>query len=79
MARITLDNCSKIHKERNSVHEVVRSTYTVFLTEDGTRYFQLDTFGTTTRENPKKISQSIQIDTTTARRLIELLKTELLL
>lgn len=79
VARISIDSLSQTHKERNSVHEVVRSTYTTFLTADGTRYFQIDTFGTAGREHPEKISQSIQLDAEAARTLIELLKRELFL
>lgn len=72
MARIEKDRLKKIMKERNSVHQVVQATYTVF-DYDGERYFQIDTYGKDDREIPDKISQSIQIDQHMAHELIKLL------
>lgn len=73
MAQIVSSHLSKAPKERNSVHEVVRATFTSFLTADGTQYFQIDTFGTTGRAHPEKISQSIQFDAETARAMVKIL------
>ena len=72
MALITKDNIEKSEKERNSVHSKVRATYNVF-TEDGKKYFQIDTYGKPSREFKDKISQSIQIDEEMAKELIKLL------
>ncbi len=75
MALITKDNIKKIDKDRNSVHSKVRATYTIF-TSDGEKYFQIDTYGSPTREMKGKISQSIQIDKETAKELIKLMMNE---
>lgn len=78
MARIMKENFKKIQKERNNVHIPARSTYSVFKTVDGKKYFQIDTFGTTERMNPEKISQSIQFDAEFATELIRIISDELL-
>lgn len=57
------------------VHDVVYATYTVF-EQNGERYLQIDTYGKSDRENPDKISQSIQIDKEMAQGLIEMMKKE---
>jgi len=72
MALITKDNIKKLDKERNSVHSKVRATYTTFTSEEK-KYFQIDTYGSPTREMKDKISQSIQIDKDTAKELIKLM------
>lgn len=72
MALITKDNIKKLDKDRNSVHNKVRATYTTF-TSDGKKYFQIDTYGSPTREIKDKISQSIQLDEETAQELIKLM------
>ncbi|MCM1270481.1 MAG: methionyl-tRNA formyltransferase [Ruminococcus flavefaciens] len=72
MALITKDNIKKIEKDRNSVHNKVRATYTVF-TSGGKKYFQIDTYGSTTRELKNQISQSIQVDEDMAKELIKLM------
>lgn len=58
MAQINLKNIKKIEKNRNTVHDKVYTTYTVFSVE-GDRYVQIDTYGKIDRENLEKISQSI--------------------
>lgn len=75
MAQIDLQNIQKIGKNKNTVHEKVHTTYTIFQF-DGVKYFQLDTYGRTGRENPEKISQSIQLDAETAKFLVDILKKE---
>ena len=47
------------------IHDKVYTTYTVF-DAAGNRYVQIDTYGKIDRENPEKISQSIQFDKQTA-------------
>jgi hypothetical protein len=61
--------------ERPRVHEEVDCTYTAF-SEAGRRYFQLDTYGSRTRELKGKKSQTIQLGEGAARALVELLKRE---
>ena len=72
MAQIDLENIDRIEKERVSIHEKARSTYSVF-EENGTKFLQIDMYGKSTRANPEKISQSIQIDESAARYLVNLL------
>lgn len=72
MAKIVKERLKRIEKERNSVHQVVQATYTVF-EKDGERYFQIDTYGKDDREMPEKISQSFQVDKEMALELINLL------
>lgn len=75
MAQINLDNIMKVEKQRNTIHEKVYTTYTVF-EMDGEKYVQLDTYGRIGRENPEKISQSIQFNKETARFLVDCLISE---
>ena len=73
MAQISLESIKRIDKNRNTIHEKVHTTYTVF-EKDGEKFVQLDTYGCIDRENPEKISQSLQIDQCTASFLINLFK-----
>lgn len=75
MAQIDLNNIKKIEKQRNTLHDKVYATYTVF-NEAGEKYFQIDTYGKIDRANPEKISQSIQIDHSTAEFLVNLISEE---
>ena len=75
MAQISLESIKKIEKNRNTVHEKVHTTYTVF-EMDGKKYVQFDTYGRIDRENPEKISQSIQLDKETASFVVKLLVNE---
>lgn len=75
MARIDLNNIKKIDKCRNTIHDRVHATYTVFEAE-GKRFVQFDTYGRIDREMPEKISQSFQIDEITAKYLVDLLSEE---
>ena len=75
MAQIDLNSIRRIEKQRNPIHEKVNATFTVF-EKDGERYVQIDTYGRGDRENPEKISQSIQIDKDAARFLVRLLLQE---
>ncbi len=59
--------------ERGRVHGVVACTYATF-DVDGNRYLQLDTYGSSERAIPGKVSQSIQVDREGARLLKALLQ-----
>lgn len=59
------------------IHDKVYTTYTVF-DAAGNRYVQIDTYGKIDRENPEKISQSIQFDKQTAEFFVDLLKKNLI-
>lgn len=72
MAQISLDNFVKIQKTRNQLHEKVYATYTAF-EKEGQKYVQIDTYGRADRFNPEQVSQSIQLDESTARYLVRLL------
>lgn len=75
MAQIKIEEFERIEKNRNTVHDSVYATYTVF-EQSGERYLQIDTYGKSGRENPDKISQSIQINKGMAQVLIEMMKKE---
>lgn len=72
MAQIDISNLPKINKERNTVHDQVYATYTVF-DKNGEKYLQIDTYGKPARENPEKISQSFQFNRAAASYLANLL------
>lgn len=72
MALLTVDNFTSTSKN-NKVHDKTIAEYSTFYKGDEL-YFQIDTYGTKTRENPDKVSQSIQIDKKMAQYLINILK-----
>ena len=72
MAQIKLESIKRIDKCRNSIHDKVQTTYTVFEL-DGRKYVQFDTYGRIDRENPGKGSQSIQLDRETAQFMVNIL------
>ena len=75
MAQIRKENFDRIEKNRNMVHDAVYATYTVF-EQNGEHYLQIDTYGKSGRENPDKISQSIQINKEIAQVLVKLMTEE---
>lgn len=75
MAQIDISKIEKLNKDRNSIHEKVYTTYSSF-DSCGKHYVQIDTYGRSDREQPGKISQSIQLNKEAALLLIDLLKTE---
>jgi len=54
----------------------VEAGWQVILAGDGSKLFQLSTYGSDTRQSKKKVSQTIQMDETTARELMGLLASE---
>jgi hypothetical protein len=72
MAQINANKFVRIEKQRNNIHEIVSSTYTVFEGNDK-KHLQIDTYGKQDREMPEKVSQSFEVDEETARFLINLL------
>ena len=72
MAQIDIRNLTKVNKERNTVHDQVYATYTVF-DNSGEKYLQIDTYGKPACENPEKISQSFQFIREVAAYLANLL------
>ena len=75
MAQIDITTIEKLNKDRNTVHEKVYTTYSTF-DNYGKHYVQIDTYGRSDREQPGKISQSIQLDENSAKFLFDLLKSE---
>ena len=73
MALISNDNLKKIDKERNHIHGKEKGTYTAF-ENDGNIYFQIDTYGSPSREIKDKISQSLQFDEKSAKAIVEILR-----
>jgi hypothetical protein len=63
--------------ERNSLHEEVDATYTVF-ENDGRVLLQIDSYGRENRQIPGKKSQSLQLDKAGAAALFAILKHEFL-
>ncbi|MCB1488206.1 MAG: methionyl-tRNA formyltransferase [Bauldia sp.] len=59
--------------ERNSLHDEISATYTVFQYDDRV-LVQIDTYGRDTREMPGKKSQTIQLDRQGAEQLFGILK-----
>ena len=73
MAQIKFDNLGKNRsKRKNSVQPVVKATYS-FFDKNSNKYFQLETYGKTTRKNVNSVSQTIQFDEETAAQLVDLL------
>lgn len=60
---------------RNSVHEEIGATYSVFRNDDKI-FIQIDSYGRNTREIPGKKSQTFQLDRTGAEALFTILKRE---
>lgn len=57
--------------ESNRIHDVVECGYRSF-TVGGERILQLDTYGSTHRAKPGKVSQSIQLDEDSAEALVRI-------
>ncbi|MFN3608297.1 MAG: methionyl-tRNA formyltransferase [Hyphomonas sp.] len=61
------------HMDRNSIHEEIEASYTVF-ERDGRTFLQIDSYGRTDREIPGKKSQTIQLDEVGAAQLYSILE-----
>lgn len=72
MAQLDISNYKKIEKQKNTIQERVFWTYTDFCL-DGQIYFQIDTYGRSSRETPDRISQSFQFDRESAKLVVNLL------
>jgi hypothetical protein len=64
---------SETTKDRQSVHEEVDCLATSF-SADGEQYLQLETFGTSHRKIPGKVSQSFQLNRESAAKLKKLIE-----
>ena len=75
MAQLDIAKIKKMDKDRNTIHEKVYTTYSTF-DSYGHHYVQIDTYGRSDRAQPGTVSQSLQLDETSARYLFDLLKKE---
>jgi hypothetical protein len=64
---------TQIQKETNRVHESVECGWARF-ERDGETYLQLDTYGSSDRQIPGKVSQSIQLNATAAAGLYRIIR-----
>ncbi len=67
-----LRDLTPLVKNRQRVHGPVDYDYGVF-SSDGRTYVQFDTYGSADRQIPGKTSQTIQLDSESAKALIQLL------
>ena len=67
---------NEINMERNSIHGEVEATYTIFRNESGSKYLQIDTYGSPDREIPGKKSQTVQFDEDSLRQLMHIIRRE---
>jgi hypothetical protein len=70
MALIT--SMTRITKGRTAVHGEVDCTYLMF-EAGGETYLQLDTYGSSDRSIPGKVSQSLQLNEASAKQLRQLI------
>ena len=63
---------TKLDSERRTLHEEVEAKYAAYEI-DGRAFVQINTYGTSDREFPGKLSQSIQLDRTGAEQLVAIL------
>lgn len=66
---------SELCMERNNVHQEVSCTYSIFRDVNGQQYLQIDTYGSSTRQEKGKKSQSIQFDKESIAQLMKIIKT----
>lgn len=73
MAQVKFNNLSQNNlKSRNTIQPVVKATYS-FFSKNSNEYFQLETYGRSSRKNVDSVSQTIQFDKATATQLVDLL------
>ena len=78
MALIKKGHMQHLEKDRIYVHKTTEATYSVF-SDDGKKFFQIDTYGSEGRQIKDKGSQSIQFDKESALELIGILINEFIL
>ena len=61
-------------KEHSNIHDQVRCTYSIIKSSDGTKLIQLDTYGTSSRKIPDKVSQTVQFNHDSAVQLLKLIR-----
>jgi thymidylate kinase len=78
MALVREYSLKKLEKNRNSVHEEVEATYSIFKDKNNEKYFTINTYGSSERKVKGVPSQSLQLDRNAAKKLIEILSKEYL-
>lgn len=68
-----ISNFFQGQRERLQLHDAIPATYYV-QEHDGRILLQIDTTGRSDREKPGKISQTIQLDASSGRELLEILQ-----
>lgn len=71
-----IEKMSKGYKERKNIHKKTEATYFLIVDNEGRKYLQIDTFGSTDREIQGKVSQSIQLSPEAINQLKEILLKE---
>lgn len=69
-----VQNLTEGVKSRHTIHKKTEATYFTVLDNDGTKYLQIDTYGSDEREMPGKVSQSIQFSPKAIEQLKKLLQ-----
>ena len=64
----------KIELERDSRHTEVDSTYSIIISSNGTKYLQIDTYGSKRRQIAGKKSQSLRLAPEAIKQLKNILK-----
>jgi hypothetical protein len=62
-----------VQRDLHRVHDEVECELSVFSGSEG-KYIQLDTFGRSTREFPRKVSQTIQFDRGASDHLLRIIE-----
>ena len=68
-----IHNIQKGFKSRDNIHKKTECTYFIVYDKLGKKYLQLDTYGSDDRENPGKVSQSLQFSPDALKQLKEVL------
>ena len=63
-------------KTRNSIHNITDCSFYIFFDKAGKKFLQLDTYGSSDRENPGKVSQSLQFSEKAISELKKLIERE---
>lgn len=61
-------------KDARAPHKPAECHATIATANSGEKYLQLDTFGSADREQPNKVSQSLQFSRASAEQLLHLLR-----
>lgn len=60
--------------DKSPPHTEVDATYSIIREDDGTKFLQVDTYGSASRKIPGKVSQSIRFSPEALKQLRKILK-----